>query len=233
MIQKLNTLLAALLHLFYPHNCEGCGTDVLNDDAILCSKCLYDLPITNFCNTINNPVAKTFYGRLKIEHAAAGYYFTKGSVLQHLMIQLKYRNNKAVGFYLGKQLGYQLQQSNLFADVYAMIPLPLNPKKERKRGYNQAMIICEGIASVWPKPIIQHAVVRIHFTETQTSQDRVHRWQNMQNVFSVSDPQAIEGKHVLLIDDVITTGATLEACGAAILNVPQTRLSIAAVAWTI
>jgi ComF family protein len=233
VIQKLKSYLKDFSHLLYPHNCEGCGTDVLNDDAVLCAKCLFDLPVTHFCNTQNNPVAKTFYGRLPIEHAAAAYFFTKDSLLQHLMIQLKYRNNKEVGFYLGKQLGHQLQQSQLFEGVDALIPLPLNPKKERKRGYNQAMIICQGIASVWQKPIIQHAVVRIHFTETQTLQDRVHRWQNMQNVFTVSDPQIIEGKHILLVDDVITTGATLEACGAAIVKVPQTKLSIAALAWTI
>jgi len=219
--------------MLYPHHCEGCGTDVLEEDDILCAKCLHHLPVTNFCNAIDNPVEKTFYGRLNFSNATAAYYFTKDSLLQHLMIQLKYRNNKEAGFYLGKQLGYQLQQAERFNTVDVLVPLPLNPKKEIKRGYNQAMVICEGIAAVWQKPILKGVVIRTQFTETQTQQDRIHRWQNMQHVFAVANENAIIGKHVLLVDDVITTGATLEACGAAILKVAETKLSIASVAWTI
>ena len=233
MLQKLKSYLNDFSHLLYPHNCEGCGTDVLNDDAILCTKCLFDLPETNFTNTKNNPVEKIFYGRLNIIAATAAYYFTKNSLLQHLMIQLKYRNNKDIGFFLGKQLGYQLQESERFNDVDVLVPLPLNPKKEKKRGYNQAMIICEGIASVWQKPVLKNALIRTQFTETQTQQDRIHRWQNMQHVFAVADKNSLQDKHVLLVDDVITTGATLEACGNTIVNIPNTQLSIATLAWTI
>jgi len=233
VLQKLKSYLNDFSHLLYPHNCEGCGTDVLNDDAILCTKCLFDLPETNFTNTKNNPVEKIFYGRLNIIAATAAYYFTKNSLLQHLMIQLKYRNNKDVGFFLGKQLGYQLQESERFNDIDVLVPLPLNPKKEKKRGYNQAMIICEGIASVWQKPVLKNALIRTQFTETQTQQDRIHRWQNMQHVFAMADKNSLQGKHVLLVDDVITTGATLEACGNTIVNIPNTQLSIATLAWTI
>jgi len=233
VIQKLISYLKDFSHLLYPHNCEGCGTDVLNDNAILCTKCLFELPETGFCNTVNNPVEKIFFGRSNIANATAAYYFTKDSLLQHLMIELKYRNNKDVGSFLGKQLGYQLQESQRFNDVDVVVPLPLNPRKEKKRGYNQAMIICEGIASVWQKPVLKNVVIRTQFTETQTQQDRIHRWQNMQNVFAINDTNSLEGKHVLLVDDVITTGATLEACGAAILQIPGTKLSIATVAWTI
>jgi len=233
VLQKLKSYLNDFSHLLYPHNCEGCGTDVLNDDAILCTKCLFDLPETNFTNTKNNPVEKIFYGRLNIIAATAAYYFTKNSLLQHLMIQLKYRNNKDIGFFLGKQLGYQLQESERFNDVDVLVPLPLNPKKEKKRGYNQAMIICEGIASVWQKPVLKNALIRTQFTETQTQQDRIHRWQNMQHVFAVADKNSLQDKHVLLVDDVITTGATLEACGNTIVNILNTQLSIATLAWTI
>ena len=149
------------------------------------------------------------------------------------MVQLKYKSNQQAGIYLGKRLGEQLNVSERFNDVDAIIPLPLNPKKEFKRGYNQAKIICDGIVSVWNKPIIDDAVVRTHFTETQTHQDRIHRWQNMQSVFSISHPKVLKNKHILLIDDVITTGATLEACAAAILKISGTKLSIATVAYTI
>ena len=233
MIDKLRSYLSSFSHLLYPRNCEGCGTDVLNEPDILCLKCLHQLPETGFCTAANNPVEKTFYGRLNITAAGTAYYFTKDSLLQHLMFQLKYRNNKEVGFYLGKQLGYLLQNAERFSDVDALVPLPLNPKKEMKRGYNQAAVICEGIASVWKKPVLKETVIRTLFTDTQTQQDRVHRWQNMQNVFAVADKNAIDGKHILLVDDVITTGATLEACGAVILNAAVAKLSIAALAWTI
>jgi ComF family protein len=149
------------------------------------------------------------------------------------MFQLKYRNKKEVGFYLGKQLGHLLQNTERFSDVDALVPLPLDPKKERKRGYNQAAVICQGISSVWKNPVLKVVVVRTIFTDTQTKQYRVHRWQNLQNDFAVADKNAIDGKHILLVDDVITTDATLEACGAVILNAGSAKLSIAAIAWTI
>jgi ComF family protein len=233
MIASIKSYLSDFAHLFFPHNCEGCGTDNLQNDEWLCTKCAYELPETNFINTINNPVEKIFYGRINIQHAAAAFYFTKDAILQKLLIQLKYKGNQQVGLYLGMKLGEQLKAAERFNDIDAIIPLPLNPKKEIKRGYNQAQIICEGIVAVWKKPIYKNIVARKYFTETQTQQNRVHRWQNMQSVFEVSDTKTLANKHILLIDDVITTGATLEACGAAILKIQSTKLSIATVAYTI
>ena len=222
----------SISHLLFPHNCLGCATDVLNDDDLICARCLTELPSTNYFNAVNTPIDKIFYGRMKVENAAAGFYFTKESLMQHLLVQLKYKSNKEVGIYLGKLIGYQLSQSNRFSDVEALIPLPLNAKKEFKRGYNQSMLICQGIASVWQKPILKNAVIRTVFTETQTNKNRVSRWENMDGVFAVANPLAIEGKHILLVDDVITTGATLESCGSVILQVPNTKLSIACVTCT-
>jgi ComF family protein len=233
MISTFKSYVNNFSHLFFPHHCEGCGTDILQDDELLCTKCSLELPETNFINAENNPIEKIFYGRINITHAASAFYFTKDSVLQRLLIQLKYKKNQQAGIYLGKKIGEQLKSSERFNDIDVIIPLPLNPKKEFKRGYNQAKIICDGMVSVWNKPIINNAVVRTHFTETQTHQDRIHRWQNMQSVFNISRPKALINKHILLIDDVITTGATLEACAAAILKVPGTKLSIATVAYTI
>jgi ComF family protein len=233
MLSSIQSYLNDFSHLIFPHNCEGCGTDVLNDDELLCAKCAHQLPTTNFFASPDNPVEKIFYGRLNLVAAASAYYFTKDSLLQHLLIQLKYKNNKDVGFYLGKMMGQMLNESERFKDVDALIPLPLNPKKEQKRGYNQAAIICDGIAAIWNKPVVKSAVVRTLFTETQTQQDRIHRWQNMEGVFAVEDEKAINNKHILLVDDVVTTGATLEACGSAILKIANTKLSIATVAYTI
>ncbi len=219
--------------LLFPHHCEGCGTDALNDTDVLCARCLHQLPQTGFFTAPGNPVEKKFYGRIPVAHAAAVYYFTKDSLMQHLFFRLKYHHHREVGFYLGKIMGHLLQESERFQDVDVLVPLPLNPKKEAIRGYNQAAVICEGITAVWHKPVLRQAVVRTHFTGTQTQKDRIDRWQNMQEVFAVADAAAVAGKHVLLIDDIVTTGATLEACGAVILAVKNTRLSLAAVANTV
>ncbi len=234
MLATIKSYLSDFSHLIFPHNCEGCGTDVLNDEQLLCAECLHQLPETNFIDVLGNPVEKIFYGRLNIAHAAAGYYFSKESLVQHLIHQLKYKNNKEVGEYLGKLLGYKLQASTQFKEVDVLVPLPLNPKREFKRGYNQAAAICEGIAAIWNKPIVKNIVMRSVFTETQTQQSRIHRLQNMQGVFAVENEAALAGKHILLVDDIVTTGATLEACGSVILqNIPNAKLSIITIAYTV
>jgi len=217
----------SLLHLAFPHICEGCGTDVLTTDHFLCIQCVSKLPDTHFENHAHNPVEKIFWGRLPITAAAAKYYFTKESLLQHLLHQLKYKGHQRLGLYLGRKLGSMLVNNPRFEDVEALIPLPLFPQKEHRRGYNQAMVLCKGISEVWQRPIIHDAVGRIMDTESQTKKNRVERWQNMEDRFQLKDPSALANKHVLLVDDVVTTGATLEACGRAILEGTNTRLSIA------
>lgn len=220
-------------HLFYPHNCEGCGTDILFDDQFLCARCIHALPKTKFFDTRNNPVEKLFYGRLNIAQAGAAFYFTKESLLQHLLVQLKYSGNQEAGYFLGRMMGYALSKAERFDEIDLLVPLALNPKKEFIRGYNQAELICEGISDVWKRPVCPDAVTRIRFTETQTHQNRVSRWQNMEGVFAITQPEALVNKHILLVDDVITTGATLEACGTILLETPGVRLSIGAAAYTI
>ncbi len=223
----------SLIQLFYPHYCIGCGTDHLGLKQQICSRCNHYLPDTHFFAQAGNPVEKVFYGRIRVEQAAACYYFTKNSLIQELMVQLKYRNNREIGHFLGRMMGYALRSSERFSGVDMLIPLPLNPKKEFQRGYNQAAIICEGISEIWPKPLLTKVVIRKKFTDSQTSQNRIARWQNMDGVFEVTEPEKLQGKHVLLVDDVITTGATLEACGQSLLEIPRCKLSIAAAAYTI
>lgn len=205
----------------------------MEKNQFLCAQCFSALPETGFLSAAENPIERNFYGRIPIQQAGAAYYFTKESLLQTLLFQLKYRNNQAVGIYLGNLLGQFLAVSELYTDVDALVPLPLNPKKERKRGYNQAKLICDGIAAIWNKPILDKAVIRKVFTKTQTHENRINRWQNMDGVFAVAQPESIMGKHILLVDDVVTTGATLEACGTPILEQENTKLSIATVAYTI
>lgn len=233
MISTLTAYTKDLLHLFFPHYCEGCGNDVSGETQLLCLQCLAKFPETKFFEAPGNPVEKTFYGRLQVESAGAAYYFTKDSVVQHLVTQLKYHGNKEIGAYLGKLTALQMQKTDRFNGIDYIIPLPLNDKKLQQRGYNQAAIIAEGISSVLNIPMLGNAVRRKLFTETQTRKDRVSRWQSMQDVFEVTDNNILKDKHILLVDDIITTGATLEACGSVLLRVHGIKLNIATVAWTI
>lgn len=233
MKQFLKNTFNDFLHLFFPHNCMGCGIDVLPKDVLLCAECANQLPYTSFLKHPDNPVEKKFYGRLKIEHAGSSFYFIKNSLMQHLISELKYKGNMDSGFYLGKILGLLIMESGRFDDVECIVPLPLNELKQRKRGYNQATIIAKGITEVWPKPIFENGMKRIVFTETQTHKDRISRWQSMDGVFAINNKNDLENKHVLLVDDVVTTGATLEACGLELLKAEGSRLSLATVAYTI
>jgi len=221
------------LHLLFPHNCEGCGTDILNEDSYLCAKCLTQLPDTGFISHAGNPIENRLIGRMKVAQAAAGYYFTKDGLLQLLINQLKYKNNKEMGYYLGKLLAYQLEETDRFNGVDVFIPLPLNKRREEKRGYNQAQMICEGIVSVWSRPIVNNAIIRNIETETQTNKSLGNRWDNVAYAFKVIDPSLIINKHICLVDDVITTGASMEACGSKLLEVEGVTLSLLTVGYTV
>jgi ComF family protein len=204
-------------HLFFPHACYGCGTDVISHEHLLCLRCLHGLPYTHFQLHAGNPVEKIFWGRLQVSGAAGIFYLTKNSVLEKLMYQLKYHGKKEVGEYCGELMGRAILHSP-FAAVDALIPLPLFPKKERARGYNQSAVICDGIAGIINKPVLRNVVQRASATETQTRRNRIERWQNMQGRFNVNEAAKLTGRKVLLVDDVITTGATLEACGTELMN---------------
>ncbi len=221
------------LHLLFPHLCTGCATDILNSKDILCAECLNNLPATGFLPLAGNPVEKIFYGRINIQSAGSAFYFSKDSIMQNVIIQLKYRGKHEAGNFLGKLLGHELKRSKRFEVIDFIIPLPLNEKKLFKRGYNQSAAIVDGITSVWHKPVMNDCVERILFTETQTQKDRIERWETMEGVFTVTKPTQLSNKHLLLVDDIVTTGATLEACGNAILQVPGAKLSVVTVAYTI
>lgn len=218
-------------HLFFPHTCAGCGYDLLENDQAICLRCQANLPETGFFALSGNPIEKLFYGRLEVKLAGAGYYFTKNSVLQQLIHQLKYNGNQEVGRQLGQWLGIQLKSSGRFGEIDALIPLPLFPAKEKKRGYNQAAVLSEGMADVLKLPVLKNIVHRGRFTDTQTKKGRSERWVNVDGSFEISDPYQLENKKLLLVDDVITTGATIEACGNAIKRIESTELSIATLAW--
>lgn len=222
--------IAGTIHLFFPHHCLGCGSDLLETKNLLCLKCIHDLPHTHFASYADNPVEKIFRGRIKITSAHSEFYFTKDSLIQHLVHLLKYKSNPGIGIYLGECLGNSLLHAGRFNSIDALIPLPLFPEKERKRGYNQAALICKGIHHIIPVPVIKNNLIRQRPTETQTKKHRTERWDNVKDSFVINDPSVLEGKHILLVDDVITTGATLEAAGSALLKLRDLTLSFATLA---
>jgi ComF family protein len=183
------------------------------------------LPATDFEWFPSNPVEKIFWGRLKVQQASAQFYFTKESLMQQLMHQFKYKANKELGLQLGRIMGDQIKNSRRFP-VDALVPLPLFAAKERKRGYNQATILCEGMADILNIPVLNNVVRRTEHTDTQTKKGRIERWVNMENKFELTDISLIRNRHLLLVDDVITTGATLEACGLELLKEENVELSI-------
>jgi ComF family protein len=223
---RLKEIIDSFLHLLFPHVCTGCGNDILNEETVLCMRCIDAMPETNFEMYPNNPVEKTFWGRLPIVGATAQFYFTKESLMQHLMHQFKYKANRELGLQLGKIMGEQIKKSGRFA-VDALIPLPLFPVKEKRRGYNQATVLCEGMAESMGIPVLDKVIIRPQHTETQTKKGRIERWKNMEGKFILSNPDAIRNKHLLLVDDVVTTGATFEACGNELLKAENVKLSLA------
>ena len=224
---RLKEIKESLLQIVFPHVCDGCGSDLLNIESQLCLHCLAALPETNFEKHAANPVEKMFWGRLSIVSATALLYFTKESLVQKLMHQFKYKSNKDLGLQLGRLMGIALKDSNRFDTIDALVPLPLFPSKEKRRGYNQATVLCEGIAEIFPRPILKNSITRPQHTETQTKKGRIDRWKNIEGKFELVDTASIQHKHLLLVDDVVTTGATLEACGSELLKTGNVSLSIA------
>jgi ComF family protein len=227
---SIKHLFTDAMHLFFPHNCLGCGSDVLSEKSMLCLRCISSLPYTGFETIENNPVENIFRGRVAVKSAASTFYFSKGHLIQQLIHQLKYKGNKEVGQYLGALMGKKLLQSGRFSNIDYLIPLPLYADKEFKRGFNQSTIICNGITEVIQVPVMNNNVIRQKYTDTQTKKHRAERWKNVEGSFAIQEPLKLHGKSILLVDDVITTGATLEACSQCLQQLPGISISFATLA---
>jgi ComF family protein len=228
--QKKMLWIGDFLALIYPKICVGCGNSLWRKEVVICHSCAYRLPETGFHMEPDNPVSQLFTGRIAVHSAAAFLLYNKGSRVQSLVHALKYKGRKDVGVYLGKRYGSRLKESPLFAGISLIIPVPLHRKKYMKRGYNQSERFAAGLGSALGIPVDVHNLVRTKATETQTRKSRFRRWENVADIFILRDPERLRGTHILLVDDVITTGATLESCITAFSAVPGIRVSIATIA---
>lgn len=219
------------ISLFFPRICYGCGESLISNERIICTACHLNLPRTNFHTQIDNPINKVFWGRVDIESAAALFFYAKGGNVQHLIHQLKYKDHKEVGVYLGEMLGNDILESAIFERIDLIIPIPLHPKKLRKRGFNQAEIFATGISNSMSIDVDIKSVIRTVDTATQTKKGRYKRWENVNEIFAITDPEQIQGKHILLVDDVITTGATMEACIQTLKSVQGVKVSVGSIAY--
>lgn len=232
-ISSLTEIFTAFNQLLFPYTCAGCGSGLLDQGAGVCSRCTSDLPVTGYLHLHNNAVEEIFWGRIHLEHAAACCFFNKKSLVQQLMHGIKYQHRQDAALQLGRWMGYQLKQSSWFHETDLILPMPLHQKRKQERGYNQAALLCDGITEITGKQNHPEALLRKSATHTQTKQHRAERWENMRQAFSVTDPDLLAGKHVLLIDDVVTTGASLEAVAEQLLLVPNLTLSICCFAYTL
>ncbi|MBA3827818.1 MAG: ComF family protein [Taibaiella sp.] len=221
--------LKSLINLFYPTLCEGCGKPV-GDSIVLCIGCSAELPLTGFATIPDNETAMRFAGRVHLANAMSLAWFTNDGLMQHLLHGLKYTGKKKNGLHIGRLIGDALNEAGWADDIEALIPVPLHQRKEALRGYNQSLVLCKGIAEITGLQIHSDALCRVKYTESQTHMTREERIMNMEAAFKVVQPEKIIGKHILLVDDVVTTGATLEACALALLSVAGVQVSIATAA---
>lgn len=228
---KTRDMLNDFISLIFPQTCAACGESLYKHEDFICTHCEYSLPKTNFHLQKDNPVAKLFYGRTEIYSASAYYTFSKDGKVQHLIHQLKYKGQKNIGYTIGKLYGHELNNSAYFNSVNVIIPVPLYSDKQKKRGYNQSHYFAKGLAESFKSDTDFDSLVRVMANESQTKKSRYERWRNVETVFELRDVKKLEGKHLLLVDDVVTTGATLEACSQVLQQIKNVKISIATIAY--
>lgn len=227
-------MLKDFFRLFYPNLCIICNDVLLKSENPVCLRCSLALPYTNYHFTPdNNPVAKVFWGRIPILQAMAFLHFRKGNMVQELVHRLKYKNEPYIGDFLGRIYGKSLLDSQTFSKPDYIIPVPLHPAKEKIRGYNQSFHYAAGLADALKSKASDSILARNKSTSTQTNKSRFDRWTNVNSIFIPGkDFYKIENSHVLLVDDIVTTGATLEACADVLIQYGKARVSVASIAFT-
>ena len=225
-------ILKDLFNIFYPKICVNCDDILSQNEKTLCTICRHDLPLINFTNYIDNKITKIFYGRVLIEKANSLLFYKKVGITKKLIHELKYKGNEDVGVFFGNWLGEIIKENKEFLNIDCIIPVPLHPKKKRQRGYNQVSKFGESLSTHLEKPFEENILLRTSSSKTQTFKARFDRFNNNDTKFMLSNLTALKDKHVLLIDDVITTGATLEACAKELQKTAGLKISILTMAYT-
>ena len=218
-----------IVHMLYPRLCEGCSKPLTGSEKVLCLWCAAELPETGYHNIADNETGMRFAGRVPFSHATSFAYFTNEGLLQHLLHGLKYKGKQETGIYLGAQFALALQQTEWISTVDFIIPVPLHPAKLAQRGYNQSMLIAEGMSGILDIPASEKFLLRRLNTESQTNKTLPERVANMKDAFIADKQDSLKGKHILLCDDVLTSGATLEACANTLLAAENIKISIATI----
>lgn len=222
-----------ILELFYPNDCIGCTRSLSKNDNILCTHCFHDLPYAYYTQQENNPLDQLFFGKIPLEFATSLLIFQPKGIVQNLIHELKYNNNQKIGALLGTLLNQEILSVKNLKPIDYIIPVPLHKNKLKSRGYNQLTRMGNNLSKHLKAPMLENVLIKINATETQTKKNRLARWENAQHNFQIQKKDSLKGKHVLLFDDVITTGATMENCAKELLKTKNITLSIASIAHTI
>lgn len=219
-------IISHITRFLFPAHCLMCGDQLSGDETCFCRHCLPRLPRTNFHLQADNPAEQLFFGKTAIEKAACYCYFEKGGAFRKAIHQFKYHDSPKTAFRLGKLFASELRITGWEGPIDILIPVPLHWIKQMHRGYNQSEWIARGLADVWHKPIYTHILKRERHTSTQTRKSFYDRYLNAGGSFRIRPTTALTGKHILLVDDVLTSGATLEACAQALHSIPGVKISI-------
>lgn len=225
-------MIQSIINLFFPKACAGCNSFLLKDEIVICTSCRHDIPLTNHHLSKNNEVFSKFYGRIPIEFASSLMYFHKKGIVQEMIHKLKYKGHQEIGEAIGYWYAEELKAIEELKDIDFIIPIPLHKKRFKERGYNQVTTFGEALSKCLNVNYSEQVLVRNVYSKTQTFKSIIGRAEVVDNIFGVSYNESHHNKHFLLIDDVITTGSTLEACGRELLKIPGSRISIVCMAMT-
>jgi ComF family protein len=223
-------ILIDFVSLLYPRYCFACREGLVKGEETICSRCMLELPRTHYHLDTENALYRRLQGRIPLKFAFAFFLFRKGGKVQHLLHALKYSNHPEIGETLGEVYGQELQQAGFNQKFNLIVPVPLHASRKRKRGYNQSEKFAAGLSKNLNIPF-SDALLRATKTETQTRKTKLKRWQNVSEVFQVKEPELIRNQDILLVDDVITTGATIEACSQVLIEEGCSSISIASIAY--
>lgn len=221
------------ISLLFPRLCYACSSHLLRNERLVCTECLLLIPRTNFHNDRDNPVEQLFWGRCELERAASFSYYNRGTRIRKLIHNLKYKGIGEIGTEMGRMYGHVLKTSGFLSDIDLIVPVPLHRSKERQRGFNQSDLIADGLAASSGLPVGKKVLVRSSRTQTQTRRSRYERWANVEGIFMLVAPELVAGQHILLVDDVVTTGSTIEACVNELRKAGDVKVSMAALAATV